>query len=835
MQSGVGGLNAGTPDSIMTDMTAAADNAAANAADAAADMSNAVNNAAADASNAVNNAAADASNAVNNAAANTDSGFGGGLRLATETPVQPEQPTQPQAQPNAGGFSIQPQQPVYGAQPGMNGQPGYGAQPGMNGQPGFGGQQIYGGPSQGMGGGVTPPKKSKKGLIIGLSIAAVVAAIACFCIFLLPKLLNPKKKVEAALKETLKNGVSITALEDQTGASDVTKKILESGGTIASQIKFESLGGTAMDAGVDVSLVRDNSAKKLSGDLGINYGGESLLSANICADDSKIYVAVPELVDGVFVLPTQNILQALANSPLAESLNVDLSALSALPQINIDLYQPITLGDASDVIFESGLWDKAQFKSKGSKSISVNGTDVKAKLYEVTFAEKDIEELVSNAIDTVSGSLSSNPAVSSMLGANGTQMSQVISQLKGMVPSIIGGDIVLNVYVKDGQAVKIETKGSWNLFGAAIDYNLFMDDMDNHTFVSATIGVAGQNITLTCDLVGGTDSMNGKINLGAAGASVDGSFDIKHSGNNLEGTFSVGAGGETIDAAFKGELKDTAKGEKYTVDFSEFTVTVQGQEVIRFSGSVTMDATNKNVKTVDASAKQYDITSMSQEDFQSVMTDNKDRIKDWSDRVKGLFGGIGSMVDPDGTEWIEDASDELDEEGEPGEEGAEEIDPEDLNEEITPEEMVVGSEDGKVTVQINGPGEGWECFYAGGMVSFQDADYNDINYTFETGDVKKILDERVLFDGEEASEFEDSKVDSYLEKEIDGKKVTYSVGTYKAKPDSSFGDTTITILAAVVEVGDGQYLMASTTTWSEDGLKIDDILNALKSSCYTVK
>ena len=825
---------------------------------------------------------------------NEGSSFSGGLKLAGEPQVQPEQPIQPeqpvqpqpvqpeqmfrpqgqpeqpfqpqgqqpfqpqgqseQAQPSAGGFTLAPQEPVYsaqpgagaqpgmnaqpgfGGQPGMNAQPGFGGQPGMNGQPGFGGQQIYGGVNPGLGGGPTPPKKSKKGLIIGLSVAAVaIAAIVCFCIFLLPKLLNPKKKIEAALKETLNHGAQITALEDQIGSGDVVKKLLKDGGTIDTKFNIDSIAGQNVGAGIAFDFTRDNAAKKLSADVGVNYGDKSLLTVAVKADADKLYVSIPELIDGSFTLPTQNILQALSNSPLAEGLNLNLSAL---PPINIDLYQSIELGDAENMLFENELWDKASFKSKGSKSISVNGTEVKAKMYEVTIAEADIEEAVSSAIETAMGTLMNNPAVASLFGVDSSQMSMVISQVKAMVPTIIGGDIVFNVYVKDGSAIKIETKGSWNIFGAALDYNFFMDDMDNHTFFSATLGAAGQNITLTSDSVATADSLKTKVNLGAAGQSIEANVDVKVSGSNIDGTASIGAGGQSIDAAFKGTVKDASKGDKFTLEFSDLTVTASGQEVLKMSGYVTMDATNKNVGTVDASAKQYDITSMGEEDFKNIVEDNKDKIQEWTKDLQGMFGGLGGITNPGDFDGDDIFPGGLDDDGkEPGEDvDVEEVDPEDLNEEIAPEDMVVGSEDGKVTVQVNGPGEGWECFYAGGMVSFMDADGNDINYTLESGDdVKKILDERVLLDGEEASEFEDSKVDSCLEKEIDGKKVIYSVGAYKAKPDSSFGDTTITILAAVVEVGDGQYLMASTTTWSEDGLKIDDILNALKSSCYTVK
>ncbi|MBR4514488.1 MAG: hypothetical protein IKO61_06340 [Lachnospiraceae bacterium] len=816
MQSGIGGLNAGTLDSMMTD-----------------------------ASNAVDNAATEATNTVGSKS--------GGLKLASDTPVQLEQPMftpqqqptgqeqttfTPQQQPSTGGFSLAAEQPTFtpqqnaGSQPGMNSQPGMAGQQGFGGQNGFDNRQIYGGMNSGMGGGVTPPKKSKKGLIIGISVAVVlIAAIVCFCIFLLPKLLNPRKKIEEAIKSSFETGISITSLQDQVDVNSIAEKLLKDGGTIASELKIDSVSGQDVGVGMNFSFTRDNAAKRLSGDFVMKHNDNKIISADVKADDSKLYLELPELVDGAFTVPTNDILNAFLKSPLLEGLNLD--ALSVLPAINLDLYQSVNLADYStDTVFKSELWDKATFKSKGSKKISVNGTEVKAKYYEVTIAEADIEAAISDVVDKAVGVLSGNASLLSGFGIDASQLDATIKQVKAMIPSIVGGDIVLNVYVKDGMAVKIETSGSWNIFGASLDYNVFMDHSDNHIFASATLGAAGQNITLTGDFEGSADSLNGKISLGAAGTSMDMTIDAKASGNNIEGKLSLSAAGQSIDAEFKGVLKDISKTDKFTLEISELTVKQGDNELIKLSGYITLDATNKEAKAVDTSIKQYDLTTLSKDDLTKIMEDNKDKISEWYGELSNLFGGMG-----DGASIIDDFTGSLDDDGkDPGEDATvEEIDPESINEEIAPEDMVVASEDGKVVVQINGP-EGWECFYAGGMVSFMDENYRDLNYTLEHGtDVKAILDERVLLDGKEAEEFEDSKVDSCIETEVDGKKVIYTVGTYKAKPDSSFGDVTITILAAVTEVGDGQYLMVSTTTWSEDGLKIEDVLNGLKSSCYTVQ
>lgn len=186
-----------------------------------------------------------------------------------QPPQQPQYPApayDPQAPYGQPGYGQQPSygQPSYGSAPGGAGygggydQPGYG-QPGYGqptsapsyggleapygqsgyGQPGGFGQPVYGQPggfgppaSYGSSASPAPPKKSNRGLMIGVAALVAVLAIAAVVLFLYPGVLNKKvfdhTKVEAGVTKILTdappNGYGQTGVTGTSCPSDQTVK-----------------------------------------------------------------------------------------------------------------------------------------------------------------------------------------------------------------------------------------------------------------------------------------------------------------------------------------------------------------------------------------------------------------------------------------------------------------------------------------------------------------------------------------------------------------------------------------------------------------------------------
>ena len=336
-------------------------------------------------------------------------------------PQQPQQPVQPDMN---GYYSQQPTQPdmngYYGqqpTQPDMNGyygqqtvQPGatgyYGQQPVQPGATGYYGQQpvqpgtagYYG--QQPQAGGKPPKvKKPKKPMtkgrlaaIIGSGVA-VVALVICGVIFL-PKLFKSDKEVVLdALAETYASYTKEEALNDLIGYDDILNAYNEKGGTSNGSFSIAvGEGSDTSSVGVSVDSEVDQKKQELSGTMAVTIGDSELLSGNVYADSEKMYVAIPEAFDGYLSYPTDDPFGAIVNSPVGDSLGLDAGSI---PHINMNVFAQSA--DSTGVQSEyvdalETVWDAAQFEKQGKAKITVNGQNVTAKEYYVTWTKEDLQE-----------------------------------------------------------------------------------------------------------------------------------------------------------------------------------------------------------------------------------------------------------------------------------------------------------------------------------------------------------------------------------------------------------------------------------------------------------
>ena len=410
--------------------------------------------------------------------------------------VNPQQPGQPDmngyygqqpGQPDMNGYyGQQPGQPdmtgYNGQQPDMTGyygqQPGqpdatgyYRQQPGQPDMTGYYGQQpgttgYYG--QQPQAGGKPPKvKKPKKPMtkgrlaaIIGSGVA-VVALVICGVIFL-PKLFKSDKEVVLdALAETYASYTKEEALNDLIGYDDILNAYNEKGGTSSGSFSVAvGEGSDTCNVGVSVDSEMDQKNQELSGTMAVSIGDSELLSGNVYADSEKMYVAFPEAFDGYLSYPTDDPFGAIVNSPVGDSLGLDAGSI---PHINMNVFAQSA--DSTGVQSEyvdalETVWDAAQFEKQGKAKITVNGQNVTAKEYYVTWTKEDLQKACTTALDGLTEAVTESESALQNSGMSAEEYKSSMEQVKAMIPSIITSDLQVKVYVKDKKAVKITCKDS---------------------------------------------------------------------------------------------------------------------------------------------------------------------------------------------------------------------------------------------------------------------------------------------------------------------------------------------------------------------------------------
>lgn len=246
--------------------------------------------------------------------------------------------------------------------------------------------------------------KGKKGLIIG-GIAAVIVVAILAAVFASGLFSNPKKQVTAAFAKT---AAAYSAVSDSIGLPDLNG--LRKHQSISQRFSFElnsinsSLTGYDMSAlsglGVRMDTNLDGESRKLDASLSAYWGGDDLLSFRLLADGSKLYLSSPQFTDGT------------AYGVNTETLGADLEAMTgdgSVADISFNIFDLMDLAmeqmDPEAMKQElkeanKALWEAAEVKKLGAKSLSVNGTETKTSAYQVVFPQDALYQYV-DELETV--------------------------------------------------------------------------------------------------------------------------------------------------------------------------------------------------------------------------------------------------------------------------------------------------------------------------------------------------------------------------------------------------------------------------------------------------
>ena len=455
----------------------------------------------------------------------------------TGMPVQPQMgmPNPQTGMPNPQtGMPVQPQMGMPNPQTGMpNPQMGYQQPMGQPVQPQMGYQQQVGQPIQ-----QAEPAKTQKApkvkkpltggkiaAIIGGSVAGI-AAIVCGIIFI-PKLFKPAKDV---VIDAFENTFAIEAednsfLAQNADLATINDTFNSTGGSVDMKLSIDEVYGEEFP-GFSINLTEDFDPvnKLVNCNIGMNYDSNELVSVNMIGNETTTYFQLVDVIDAYFTLPNEAPFVALENSPLGEAMG-----LYGAPATN--LYYFGQTGDATGLNADyveavDALWDSVTVEKEGKAKITVNDEDIKATEYVVTVTKDDMVDFLDKILDAVVN----DPAFVESAATNGMTVEDAemaFDSVSAMLPTLIGEDLVLKVYVKGDEVVKITSEASNTIYGATMSYDFYLDISEDAVSGELVIDVAGEKLTITLDVEDADTAPAGKLVMSAGGEDVVVNFSVK--------------------------------------------------------------------------------------------------------------------------------------------------------------------------------------------------------------------------------------------------------------------------------------------------------------------
>lgn len=239
-------------------------------------------------------------------------------------------------------------------------------------------------------------KKKKTGLFIGIGVA-VVAVIALVAVFAGGLFSNPKKQVEAAF---VKSAAAYAQAEKALNLPDTAQwqRDQEITQSIALELKSvnSSLVGYDMSAlsglKLGMSASYNGPDRYASLQLMAGWAEDDLLSLSMTASDAYLCLNSPQLTgDAHYGADTETLgadLAKLTGDDSMKDLSFNLFDLvdTVLEKVDQEkLEQDITAANKA-------LWEQAQVKKTGAKTLDLNGTETKTAAYRVTFPQEALED-----------------------------------------------------------------------------------------------------------------------------------------------------------------------------------------------------------------------------------------------------------------------------------------------------------------------------------------------------------------------------------------------------------------------------------------------------------
>lgn len=468
-------------------------------------------------------------------------------------------------------------------------------------------------------------KKSKKGLIIGISVAAVVviAALVTGLYFILRK--TPEEIVKNAMKdtfaETREKGYSL--LNDTLGLSEFSTEKADSEVTFTvDECIVPEYKGMGMTGYASVDATDEDDVKAAMGGS-LEIAGESL-STDIKFVDSVLYYTIPELSDKTFKLTADDLVAIIQDA----ASSYDGSAVTGSDIDYSELYKKFKeVSETAGKNFN----DKITYERAGSESITLNnGKSVKAKKYTMTIPKNSIKEYVNEYVTAVVDYADENVTDEQWneLGITKENFEQIANMVPAYFGMLVTKDIVVDYYIADGKIVKLSSSykvSGFTQFQITLDVDFMGDkfvtnDVHGELAMSAGGDDSENSVTYIYDRTSETKdgkwTVNDKATMvldddpdtEAESMSFESEQVFDSSTNDLTYTGKVTSTSTDDGIVFEldGNYSDINKGKSYTFNLNKFSMTgVDGEVALSVSGTSKVGDLGKTIEA-DPNAVEFD-------------------------------------------------------------------------------------------------------------------------------------------------------------------------------------------------------------------------------------
>ena len=337
---------------------------------------------------------------------------------------------------------------------------------------GTGRGQTEGAPSAPAPEGGAPRGRKRRGMGLIVAGGVAVAAVAAVAVVAVSGLLaSPKDKAEKAFNRTV---AAFAEARESMGLPDLQQ--LSERQSVTQRLSLELAGindQLAGYAGYDLSFLKglglrmstdwDGAGRKLASELAAYWDGEDILSAQLLAEDSALYLSVPQFTGDEFC------------GVNTETLGADLADLTGddtLEDISFNLFDLIDIATPSgdtraemEQAMEQAaqkLLESMEVEKAGSETIDVNGRNTDADAYDVLIPQDAMEDYADAVLDTLQ-TVDYVELYEELLRAMGVprdQIDQAMSMMGGnpyrQLSDLLGmaldelGDLELTAYVSGG-------------------------------------------------------------------------------------------------------------------------------------------------------------------------------------------------------------------------------------------------------------------------------------------------------------------------------------------------------------------------------------------------
>ena len=598
-------------------------------------------------------------------------------------------------------------------------------------------------------------KKSKKGLIIGISVAAVVviAALVTGLYFILRK--TPEEIVKNAMKdtfaETREKGYSL--LNDTLGLSEFSTEKADSEVTFTvDECIVPEYKGIGMTGYASVDATDEDDVKAAMGGS-LEIAGESL-STDIKFVDSVLYYTIPELSDKTFKLTADDLVAIIQDA----ASSYDGSAVTGSDIDYSELYKKFK--EVSETA-RKNFNDKITYERVGSESITLNnGKSVKTKKYTMTIPKNSIKEYVNEYVTAVVDYADENVTDEQWdeLGITKENFEQIANMVPAYFGMLITKDIVVDYYIADGKIVKLSSSykvSGFTQFQITLDVDFMGDkfvtnDVHGELAMSAGGDDSENSVTYIYDRTSETKdgkwTVNDKATMvldddpdtEAESMSFESEQVFDSSTNDLTYTGKVTSTSTDDGIVFEldGNYSDINKGKSYTFNLNKFSMTdVDGEVALSISGTSKVGDLGKTIEA-DPNAVEFDPNELDKGKLEDII-DKWDKEFALSS-FRGNIVENGLLGDSDST-----SSDDYEEDTADAETGDEDFDD-------TEYQGIAMKTSSGHTIDIKEPGDYSRSYASEYKIDLYnyDADPSDIYYSWDTyssieDDMKTDFDSRV--------------------------------------------------------------------------------------------